>query len=76
MQCPRCSSEVPNKATKEWSFKNSYYIVKKYPCPKCKKSIFEYYHDDKLRFTIPSKNGKKNKWLFENSENVRELSES
>jgi ribosomal protein S27AE len=53
LRCPRCGSDIPNKPAKEWDFRKGYYHVKKYPCPNCKKSVFEYYHEGKLGFTIP-----------------------
>lgn len=51
--CPECGHEIPQVSVKEWNFRRGYYRVKKYSCPNCKKSVFEYYHDGKFCFTIP-----------------------
>ena len=53
LKCTRCGADVPHKSVKEWDFQHNYFHVKMYPCPNCKKNIFEYYHEGKLRFTIP-----------------------
>jgi ssDNA-binding Zn-finger/Zn-ribbon topoisomerase 1 len=54
MKCPYCGmASLPILPTKEWNYRNEYYHVKAYECPKCGKKFREYYHCGNLKFTIP-----------------------
>lgn len=50
--CPRCGTHIAQHI-KEWDYHNRYYHVKMYQCPKCEKSLMEYFHNGKLSHTIP-----------------------
>ena len=41
------------KRLKNGSLEKVTIMLKGTPCPNCKKSIFEYYHEGKLCYTIP-----------------------
>jgi uncharacterized protein with PIN domain len=51
MNCPYCKTELPNKPKKEWKY--SFYQVKLFTCPKCKKTTKAYYQNGALNHTIP-----------------------
>lgn len=57
MKCPQCQAELNAKPNKEWTYRNKYYQVKSYKCPKCDQTTMFYYHNNEISHTITPKKG-------------------